>query len=205
MVSMMRSLFLAVAAVWTIASSGAAFARDGLATTLRAVLYEEDPGNPRGNRAEGSVTWRVEPTADAFAPSGDVTIRGDVEVPSRVLRTRIFIRRNFDPALSASHTVQIEIAPGFAAGRIKQIMGLMLKASEQAKGAPVAALSVRIDDTHFLIGLSATPQDASNNSRLIRSRSWIDIPILYGTQRRAILAIEKSSEVLPLFDTVFRR
>ncbi|WP_181770234.1 hypothetical protein [Bradyrhizobium sp. UNPF46] len=200
---MMRPLFLAAALAWTIAASLPATARDGLATTMRAVLYEEDPSNPKGNRADGKIIWRVEPTTDAAAPSGDVTIRGDIEVPSRNLRMTLSIRRNFDPALPATHTMQIDVAPDFAAGKIKQVMGLLMKVNEQAKGAPIAALTVRIDDTHFLIGLSAVPQDASNNSLLIRSRAWIDIPILYATQRRAILAVEKDGDVLPLFNTVF--
>ncbi|GGI21826.1 hypothetical protein [Bradyrhizobium guangdongense] len=113
------------------------------------------------------------------------------------------IRRNFDPTLPATHTVQIDVAPGFAAGKIKQVMGLLMKANEQAKGAPITALSVRVDDTQFLIGLSAVPQDASKNSLLIRNEDWIDIPILYATQHRAILAVEKNSDVLPLFNTVF--
>ncbi|QAU40734.1 hypothetical protein X265_25935 [Bradyrhizobium guangdongense] len=170
---------------------------------MRAVLYEEDLSDPKGHRAEGQITWRVEPTADASAPSGDVTIRGSVEVPSRSLRMTLSIRRNFDPTLPATHTVQIDVAPGFAAGKIKQVMGLLMKANEQAKGAPITALSVRVDDTQFLIGLSAVPQDASKNSLLIRNEDWIDIPILYATQHRAILAVEKNSDVLPLFNTVF--
>jgi len=200
---MMPRLLLAAALVWTIAASAPAAARDGLATTMRAVLYEEDLSNPKGNRAEGQIIWRIEPTTDASAPSGDVTIRGSVEVPSRNLRMTLSIRRNFDPTLPATHTVQIDVAPGFAAGGIKQVMGLLMKANEQAKGAPIAALAVRIDDRHFLIGLSAVPQDASNNSLLIRSRAWMDIPILYATQHRAILAVEKNGDVLPLFNTVF--
>ena len=170
---------------------------------MRAVLYEEDLSNPKGNRAEGQITWRIELTTDASAPSGDVTIRGTVEVPSRNLRMTLIIRRNFDPSLPATHTVQIDVAPGFAAGLIKQVPGLLMKANEQAKGAPLAALSVKVDDTHFLIGLSAVPQDATKNSLLIRSKAWMDIPIVYGTQRRAILAVEKNGDVLPMFNTVF--
>jgi len=200
---MTRSLFLAAVFVWTIAASGPAAARDGLATTMRAILYEEDLSNPKGHRADGQVTWRIEPTTDRLAPPGDVTIRGDVEMSSRDLRMTLVIRRNFDPALPATHTVQIEVAPDFAAGSIKQVAGLLMKANEQAKGAPLAALSVRVDDRHFLIGLSAGSQDASNNSLLIRSRAWMDIPIIYATERRAILAVEKNDDVLPLFNTVF--
>ena len=200
---MIRALFLTAALVWTIAASSPAAARDGLATTMRAVLYEEDLRDPKGHRAEGQITWQVEPTTDASAPSGDVTIRGTVEIPSRNLQMTLTLRRNFDPALPATHTVQIDVAPGFAAGRIKQVPGLLMKANEQAKGAPLAALSVRVADAHFLIGLSAVPQDASKNSLLIRSKDWMDIPILYATQRRAILAVEKNSDVLPMFNTVF--
>ena len=200
---MIRALFVTAALVWTIAASGPAAARDGLATTMRAVLYEEDPSDPKGQRAEGQITWRVEPTTDASAPSGDVTIRGTVEIPSRNLRMTLSIRRNFDSALPATHTVQIDVGPDFTAGSIKQVMGLLMKANEQARGAPLAALSVKVDDTHFLIGLSAVPKDASNNSLLIRSRAWMDIPIVYATQRRAILAVEKNGDVLPMFNTVF--
>ena len=202
---MQRILFLAVILTWTIASSGPAAARNGQATTMRAVLYEEDTGNPKGNRANGQVTWRIEPSTDAAAPPGDITIRGDVEIPSRDLRMTLSIRRNFDTALPASHTVQIEFAPplDFAGGRISSVPGLMMKTSEAARGAPVAALSVKVNERHFLMGLSAVPQDVSNNSLLIRSRAWIDIPIVYATQRRAILAVEKDGDVLPLFNAVF--
>jgi hypothetical protein len=200
---MMRVLFLAATLAWTIAVPGAAAARDTDAVTMRTVLYEEDPTNAKGDRSEGQVSWRIEPTTDAAAPPGDVTIRGDVEVPERNLRLTLFIRRNFDSTLPASHTIQVEVAPDFAAGRIKQVMGLLMKANEQAKGIPIAALAVKVDDTHFLIGLSAVPQDASNNSLLIRSRAWMDIPMMYATQRRAILAIEKDGDVLSLFNAVF--
>jgi hypothetical protein len=200
---MMRSLFLAAILAWTIAASAPAAARDGLATTMRAVLYEEDLRDPKGHRAEGHIIWQVEPTTDDSAPSGDVTIRGTVEIPSRHLQMTLTIRRNFDPKLPATHMMQIDVAPGFTAGRIKQVLGLLMKANEQAKGVPLAALSVKVADTHFLIGLSAVPSDASRNSLLIRSKDWMDIPIVYATQRRAILAVEKNGDVLPLFNTVF--
>jgi hypothetical protein len=200
---MTRLLFLAAVLAWTIAVPGPSVARDGAAVTMRAVLYEED-ASTRGDRADGQITWRLEPTTDAAASPGDVTIRGEVEVPSRNLRMTLAIRRNFDSTLPATHTVQIDFAPDFAAGGIKQVMGLLMKANEQARGAPIAALSVKVDERHFLIGLSAVPQDAANNALLIRSRAWMDIPMIYAaTQRRAILAVEKDGDVLPLFNAVF--
>ena len=117
----------------------------------------------------------------------------------------VSFRRNFDRSLSASHTVQVDFKPplGFSGGSIEQVMGLMLKTSEQAKGIAIDALSVRIDDRHFLVGMSGVAQNASANRRLIRDRDWIDIPLFYGTQRRAILAIAKDGAAAAMFNAVF--
>ena len=117
----------------------------------------------------------------------------------------VSFRRNFDSSLSASHTVQVDFKPplDFAGGSVKQVMGLMLKTTEQAKGIPLDALSVKIDDMHFLIGMSGVAKNASANLRLIRSRDWIDIPLFYSSQRRAILAIAKDGEAAAMFNKVF--
>ncbi|WP_155253381.1 hypothetical protein [Bradyrhizobium japonicum] len=197
---MKRILVFAVALTWAATALAQAATRD---VARQAVLYEEGAG--QGDKAEGQVTWRTERTADPSAPPGDIIIRGDVVIPSRGVRMTVSFRRNFDSSLSASHTVQVDFTPplDFAGGRIKQVMGLMLKTSEQAKGVPIDALSVKIDDTHFLIGMSGVAQNASANRRLIRSRDWIDIPLFYGTERRAILAIAKDGDAAAMFNTVF--
>jgi len=198
---MKRVLLGAIAFAWTMLTPVAA--EIGQDVARPAVLHEEGLGP--GDNAEGHITWRAERTSDPLAPSGDITIRGDVVIPERNVRMTITLRRNFDPSLSASHTVQVDFIPplDFAGGGIKQVMGLMMKTSEQAKGVQIDALSVKIDATHFLIGMSGVAQNASVNRRLIRSKDWIDIPFLYAAQRRAILAVAKDGDAAAMFNSVF--
>ena len=45
----------------------------------------------------------------------------------------------------------------------------------------------------FLIGLSALDADMQRNLQLLKERAWFDIPVVYGNNRRAILAVEKGT------------
>ena len=42
-----------------------------------------------------------------------------------------------------------------------------------------------------MIGLSAVDAERDRNLMLLKDRSWLDIPIVYSDERRAILAVEK--------------
>ena len=66
-----------------------------------------------------------------------------------------------------------------------------MKQSEQARGAELAGLAVKVMNGYFVIGLSANDSDAQRNEQLLKERSWFDIPIVYANGSRAILAIEK--------------
>ena len=161
--------------------------------TQRAVLYEEDYANPKGMQHEGSVVWRAERVK---SPDGyeEIAIRADVDIPDRRLKMEMSLHRNLDPALSASHTVEItfSVPSDFPYGGIDNVPDLMLKTSEEEKGAPLAALTVKVTDGRFLSGLSKVNE--MQNLQLLRHRSWFDIPIVYTNQHRAILAIEKGQD-----------
>jgi hypothetical protein len=61
---------------------------------------------------------------------------------------------------------------------------------------------VKVTDGRFLSGLfKADP--GGRNLQLLRDRPWIDIPIVYANQHRAILAIDKGDEGQRMFKTVF--
>jgi hypothetical protein len=145
----------------------------------RAVLYEEEPNNPYGRRSEGSVTWRTETVA-----TGQLSIRADIEIPQRQMSVVWELRRNTDSALSASHTIEITFNQ-----EIANVPGLLMKASEQARGSPLAGVSVKVKQANFLIELS--PADAQKNIELLRDASWLDVPLVYSNGHRAIIAVEK--------------
>jgi hypothetical protein len=167
----------------------------------RAVLYEEDPDNAAGRRFTGSVVWGT-----ALAPGvdrRDVELRGEIAIPERKLMLAWSLRRNSDPTLPASHVLEMSFAAPaeVGGGGVQNVPGVLVKDSEEARGALIAGMSVRVAAGYFLIGLSAN--DVLSNQTLLKEGRWLDIPIVYEDGRRAILAIEKGSPGERAFGEVF--
>ena len=57
---------------------------------------------------------------------------------------------------------------------------------------PLAGLAVKVTTNFFLIGLSSVDADMQRNIQLLEW-SWIDIPVVYGDGKRAIITIEKGT------------
>jgi hypothetical protein len=171
----------------------------------RVVLYEEDPANPEGNRYVGSALWRTETVSPGPGLSPELAVRADVEIPERRLAMTMSIRRNTDQALPASHTVEIifNLPADFAFGGVANVPGLLMKEAEQARGAPLSGLAVKVTSGFFLIGLSAGEADLQRNMQLLKERGWFDIPMVYNNGRRAILAIEKGTPGERAFSDAF--
>ena len=162
----------------------------------KVVLYEEDPAGPNGKRFVGSAIWRTETVTPAPGQPPELAIRADIEVPERKLAMTWSLRRNTDKALPASHTVEImfKLPPDFSSGGISNVPGILMKLAEQfTRGVPLAGLAVKITPSFYLIGLSNIDADKERNLQLLKERDWIDIPIVYNNNRRAILAMEKGA------------
>lgn len=155
-----------------------------------AILYEDVPGAiPDIRRATGTVTWRTELAGNATR----LALRADVELPDRKLTLTLLIRKNLDPALKASHTVQFNVVlpQDFAGGGIASVPGLLMKPAETAKGEPLRGSAIKLAETVFLLQLSDTEADKARNIDLLATRPWLDIPVLLNDGHRVILAIEK--------------
>ena len=100
---------------------------------------------------------------------------------------------NTDNSASASHfvTITFEQSPDVAGGEVVTVPGIMVKYSEQAAGTPFAALGTKIARGSFLVSLSGDETDRRRNEQLLKERSWFDIPLVYASRRRGILAVEK--------------
>jgi hypothetical protein len=159
----------------------------------RALLFEEDPADRFGRRLVGHATWRTEAVSPGAGQAPELAVRCDVEVPERRLAVTMTLRRNADQALPASHTVEIvfNLAPDFALGGIGNVPGILTKQAEMARGKPLSGVAVKLTSASFLLGLSAT--EKQRNLELLRDGAWIDIPVVYGDGRRAIIAVEKGT------------
>jgi hypothetical protein len=171
----------------------------------RAVLYDEDPAEPKGRQSAGTVVWRTEHIEDVAGVSGGLAVRADVTIPDRKLKMTMLLRLNTDPQLPASHTAQMSffVPPDFVGGGVQNLPGMLMKSNEQARGTPLAGLAVKIVDGVFLVGLSNVQADRARNLQLLKERSWFDVPLVYATQRRAILAIEKGVSGEQAFSEAF--
>ncbi|HZP92063.1 MAG TPA: hypothetical protein VFB20_04180 [Burkholderiales bacterium] len=165
------------------------------AVAQRVVLYEEEANDPQGKRYIGSVIWKTETVSPGQGKPPELAVRADVEIPERRMNMTFSLRRNTDPTLPASHTVEImfNLPADFAPGGISNVPGLLMKQAEQTRGTPLAGLAVKVTSGFFLIGLSAVEADRQRNIELLKERAWFDIPIVYQNNRRAILALEKGT------------
>jgi hypothetical protein len=176
------------------------------AVAQKVVLYDEDPNDPQGKRYVGSALWRTETVSPGPGLAPELAVRADIEIPERKLRMTWSLRRNSDKALPASHTIEImfTLAPDFPEGGIGNVPGVLMKQSEQARGVPLAGLAVKVTNGYFLIGLSAVEADQQRNIQLLKERDWFDVPIVYTSGKRAILAMEKGAPGTRVFEEAFR-
>jgi hypothetical protein len=156
----------------------------------QARLYEEDPSS-EGQQSAGLVLWSTESVKVAGKPD-DLAVHADIDIPSRGLRVTMSLRQNRDSSLPASHVVYLTFvaSANFGIG-ISNVPGLLMKSSPETRGMPLAGLPAKVNDGYFLFGLSSVAIDRERNLKKLRAGRWIDIPIVYANQQRAILAIDK--------------
>jgi hypothetical protein len=171
----------------------------------RVVLYDEDPGDPKGKQYVGSVIWRTEQVKPSAGQKADLAVRADIEIPDRKFKMTMSFRRNTDTSLPASHTAELTfiLPPDFSGGGVGNVPGILMKSNEQARGVPLAGLAVKVTDGFFLVGLSNVDADRKRNLQLLKERSWFDVPLVYVNQRRAIIAIEKGAPGERAFNDAF--
>jgi len=147
----------------------------------------------------GTVEW--ERGTDEL---GQPTLIGRAEIPARNLGVEVLLRRNGDPALPASHLVEIEFdtAETFVGGNIASFGGILFKNEELVPGRPLVGAPARVLENMFLFALSSAPEDVRTNLPLIENNKWMDLAVVYGTGRQAIITLEKDEDAEEMFDEV---
>ena len=170
----------------------------------RAIFYEERTNTEQGSANTGTIVWSLVKES----PGGDLppepAIRGEATVPSKNLQLRITIRRNGDKTLPASHIVElIFLTPdNFEGGGIDSVLRMAMKDTEQAPGNPIIGIPAKIADGYFLLALNDGKAEVETNTTLLRRESWIDIPVVYKSGRRALMTLEKGIPGDKVFDDV---
>ena len=170
-----------------------------------AILYEEGATNDSGLQVDGSVRWSVVQEAPATGEPEEPAIRAQVEIPERQMVLIATIKRNSDPALTASHLIELIFATpaDFSGGVVDSVNRFVMKQSEESRGDSLSGVPVEITDGHFWIALDNSQANRDRNVELLKSRDWIDIPMQYRTGRRALITLDKGDDGKRVFDEVF--
>ena len=169
-------------------------------------LYEERLGQTAPTAIEGTVAW----SSAEESPGGDAkpepVVRAQVNVPSKGLTALITFRRNADKSLPASHIVELvfSLPENFEGGGIESVQRVAMKRTEQDRGDALIAVPAKITDDFHMIALNDFPEAITKNTELLRTRSWIDIPITYRNGRRALITLDKGTAGTEAFDKVMK-
>ena len=182
------------------------FTQGDQASSGRAVLAENGLSDPKAfQQFAGVVDWRIEPVRASDSQPADIAVRADIEIPDRKLKMTMLFQRNTDPALPASHTLELtfKLPPDFQGGGVDRVVGFTMKSGEHVAGRPLEGSIVKVTGGDFLAALSNTNQARANNFQLLKKRPWFDIILVYANQRQAILAIGKGASGERAFNDAF--
>ncbi len=119
-------------------------------------------------------------------------IHANVDIPDDKLQASITLQKNVDASLPASHTMTIvfTVQPTTPTGTIKQIGVPQMRADNSPNGEALSGLPVPIMENSFLIGLTKGNAETAN-IELLKSKQWLDVPMLLANGHLAKLTLEK--------------
>jgi hypothetical protein len=159
----------------------------------RAAILMQSPNEPGGVKTYiGSVVWRRDSTNRGPNQQLANAVRADVEVPDARFKMSMLIEKNFESALSMSHTMTIRFLDGAdPVGAVNQINVPEMRRDDAPKGTPLQGLPVDISPNVFLIGLASSAEQ--QNTEMIRTLNWFDLPMSLANGRIAKVTFEKGS------------
>ena len=156
------------------------------------VAVASDPQKPTVSL--GSVLWTaIPPTPGQPATVG---VKAEADIPDLKMHAVMTMRKNSDPNLPATHTVDLRVTFGDGADikGIKDMRVPMMRRDDPPAQDSLAGVRVKISDNYFLVGLNRADPDAARNIDLIAGRGWFDFPLLLNDDRIAKLTFEKGAD-----------
>jgi hypothetical protein len=174
-----------------------------LAVTQKMFLYEEQlGGSPVA--VPGTVTWSVKSDTTSAGDKKQPMIEANIDIPGRKMKALISFKRNSDVSLPASHIIEVvfDLPENFPEGNVEKVERVAFKQTEQDRGNSLIAVPAKITDDFHMVALNDDADARKSNTELMKTRSWIDIPITYRNNRRALITIEKGASGTEAFDKV---
>lgn len=157
-----------------------------------ALLVEAPEEQSKVKTYLGSVVWRVDNVSSGPDAPLTMAVHADVDIPEEKMQAAMSFQKNFDATLPASHTMKLDFAtpPGGPFPDVQQINVPQMRRENAATGEALSGVPVPVTQNSFLVGLNRGKAEAANLD-LLRTREWIDVPILLSNGRVAKLTFEK--------------
>jgi outer membrane biosynthesis protein TonB len=170
-----------------------------------AYLYEEGSAGSGATRTNAAIVWSNIQESPGEGNAPEPVIIGKMDIPDRGISIDIKIKRNIDTSISASHMIELgfNLPNDFAGQSVESIARFVMKTTEEATGEPLVAVPVKVAENRFLIALDNLTQAVALNTQLLKGSSWIDVPVVYGTGRRALITLEKGGTGERAFNQAF--
>jgi hypothetical protein len=142
----------------------------------------------------GSVVWTSIPAMPGQPAT--LAVKAEADIPDLKMHAVMTMRKNIDPNLPASHTIDLRVTFGDGAEikGVKDMRVPMMRRDDPPAQDSLAGVRVKISDSYFLVGLNRADADAARNADLIASRGWFDFPLLLNDDRIAKLTFEKGAD-----------
>ena len=171
------------------------------ARSAMLVASADNPQKPVVNL--GSTVWSTIPAAQGQPAT--VAVKAEADIPDLKMHATMIMRKNTDPTLEATHTIDLKFAfadgapiAGFKDVGLPQMRKLDTTASEA-----LSSVKVKISDVYFLIALAKGDQDLARNLDLMQTHAWFDFPLLLNDDRIAKLVFQKSADGEAMLEKAF--
>ncbi len=175
-----------------------------LPTSARAALLIASPDNPQKPVVNlGSTVWSVIPAAPNDPST--VAVKADADIPDLKLHATMTLRKNTDPTLQATHTIDLKFTPadGAPIAGFKDVGLPQMRKLDSTASQTLNSVRVKISDDYFLIALAKSDTDTVRNLDLMKTNAWFDFPLLLNDNRIAKLVFQKSAEGQQMLEKAF--
>ncbi len=167
----------------------------GLPSAARAAMLIASPDNPQKPVVNlGSTVWSTIPPAPGQPAT--VAVKADADIPDLKMHATMTLRKNTDPTLQATHTIDLKFsfADGAPITGFKDVGAPQMRKVDSTASEALTSVKVKVSDVYFLIALAKGDPDSARNLDLMQTRAWFDFPLLLNDNRIAKLVFQKSSD-----------
>jgi hypothetical protein len=170
----------------------------------RAAMLVASADNPQKPVVSlGSTVWSLIPAVPGQPAT--IAVKADADIPDLKMHATMTLRKNTDPTLQATHTIDLKFsfADGAPITGFKDVGLPQMRKEDSTAAEALTSVKVKISDVYFLIALAKGDTDTARNLDLMQTRSWFDFPLLLDDNRIAKVVFQKSPEGEAMLEKAF--